>query len=298
MSDREKTLGEVLARAEAAIQAEAAPRKPEAQSGMAEVVQLPLWAEPVRGVPNALIRSALFAAIQGPNRRAMKREIVASVQGMEIRYTGFQLNQTDLDTWNELVHLSKVQAMGARCAFTAHGLLKALGKHTGKSNHEWLKDTIARLTACLIEVKIGNQRVYGGHLVEDFDRDDADQRYVLRLNPKMVRLFDAGWTAIDRDQRQALGKKPLAQWLHLWFANHASPYPMKVETYRELSGGGTKQLRKFRQALKAALAEVQGVGAIASWRLDETDLLHIENKPSLAQVRHLRSRGRPRLPSR
>lgn len=35
------------------------------QREAAKVLQLPFWPEPTRGVPNELIRSALFAAIQG-----------------------------------------------------------------------------------------------------------------------------------------------------------------------------------------------------------------------------------------
>lgn len=261
----------------------------EAKEALVEEGQLPLWPEPVRGVPNALIRSALFAAVQGANRPYLANQAVASVQGLEIRYRGYQFNQTDLDVWNELVHLCKVQAMGTRCSFTTYGLLKALRRHRGKSEREWLVDTIDRLAAGLIKIKIDNHGVYGGSLVESFIQDTAEQRHVLRLNPELIGLFDAGWTAVDRAERDALTRKPLAQWLHLWCANHASPYPMRVETYRKLSGGGTKHLWKFRQSLKSALAEVQKVGAIASWRLDETDLVHIENKPSLAQARHLRS---------
>jgi hypothetical protein len=39
------------------------PATPETpQSG--KVIQLPLWPEPVRGAPNDILRSALFAAIQ------------------------------------------------------------------------------------------------------------------------------------------------------------------------------------------------------------------------------------------
>ena|SRR5436305_8895490 len=34
----------------------------------AAVIQLPLWPEPARGAPNDVLRSALFAAIQGKGR--------------------------------------------------------------------------------------------------------------------------------------------------------------------------------------------------------------------------------------
>lgn len=40
----------------------------------AEIVQLPLWPEPARGVPNSVLRGALFAAIQGKDRPEVERE--------------------------------------------------------------------------------------------------------------------------------------------------------------------------------------------------------------------------------
>lgn len=46
------------------------PDKPKAASP-AKVVQLPLWPEAKRGVPNSILRGALFAAVQGKNRVAM-----------------------------------------------------------------------------------------------------------------------------------------------------------------------------------------------------------------------------------
>ena len=47
------------------------------------VVQLPLWPQPVRAVPNGFLRSALFGAIAKGRRRYMDKELVAAVDGVE-----------------------------------------------------------------------------------------------------------------------------------------------------------------------------------------------------------------------
>ena len=119
------------------------PGGQEEPRGPAKVIQLPLWPEPKRGAPNAVLRGALFAAVQGKDRQYMHRqELIAAQDGITIRYTGEQLDQADLDVWEQALHLARTQALGTECYFTAHGFLKALGRQTGKSGHEWLKSAI------------------------------------------------------------------------------------------------------------------------------------------------------------
>ena len=56
--------------------AETAEQHPAAQEprGPAKVLQLPLWPEATRGAPNAVLRAALFAAIQGKGRQYLLRK--------------------------------------------------------------------------------------------------------------------------------------------------------------------------------------------------------------------------------
>lgn len=50
---------------------------------------IPSWPASMRGTPNACLRSALFAGIQGNERIAYKkRTLLAAVDGIEIRYLG------------------------------------------------------------------------------------------------------------------------------------------------------------------------------------------------------------------
>ena len=57
------------------------------------IIKLPFWSELKRGTPNSILRSALFSAIQSKDRVFMDGETVFSQQGINIKFTGKQLNQ-------------------------------------------------------------------------------------------------------------------------------------------------------------------------------------------------------------
>jgi hypothetical protein len=252
----------------------------------AQIVQLPLWPASTRGTPNSFLRGALFAAIQGKERRALKREILASQKGSIIRFTGWQLDQSDLDVWEQAAQLAASHPLGNVCYFHIHAFLRALGRNTGKSDHEWLKDSFARLMGCGVEITEGRY-TYGGGLLE-FVRDEVTAVYVLRLNPTILNLYKGGWTAIDWTNRQKLRRKPLALWLHGWLSSNAENYPVKVETLHRLSGSTTKNLYKFRQNLRAALDQLKTAEIVTTWNIDtESDLVSIERAPSTSQQKHI-----------
>ena len=256
----------------------------------AEIVQLPLWPEPARGVPNSALRGALFAAIQGKDRKAMERKVLAVQKGIQICFTGIQLNQSDLDVWEQALHLARMHPLGTRCEFTAHAFLKALGRSTGKAQHEDLKKNFARLGGCLVEIT-HNRLTYGGSLLE-FYRDEDTGRYHLEVNSKINALYNAGWTATDWQQRKALSRKPLALWLHGFYASHADPYPVSVEKLREWSGSRNKQLAGFKRKLKAALEDLKAIGAILDFEIKD-GLVYVKRAPSRSQQKHL-TRTKPR----
>ena len=247
-------------------------RKPAA----ANVVQLPLWPESHRTAPNAVLRSALFPAIQGKTRRYLMREMIAATRDYQIGFTGAQFDQADLEVWEEIVHLCREHPLGTRCDFSAHGLLKALGRATGKANHEWLKDSVARLTANAVHIHTTHQgeRVeYLGSMVQEAAVYEEQKRFQLVLNPLLLTLYQEGYTTVDVKQRALLRGKPLALWLHSYFSTAIKVHPVKVETLHRLSGSNTKILWKFRQQLKQALGELKDAGFVTAWRIDADDLV-------------------------
>ena len=258
----------------------------------AEIIQLPLWPEPARGVPNSALRGALFAAIQGKNRQYLKNKLLAVQDGVRIKFTGEQLDQSDMDVWEQILHLARQHPLGTYCDFTAHAFLKALGRSTGKAQHEWLSSVIRRHIACAVEMT-HNGKTFTGSLVEECFRDERTGHYRLKLNPSLVKLYGAGmWTALDWQQRQQLRRKPLALWLHGYYASHAEPFPIKVETLHRLSGSGNPCLRSYKRQLVKAHEYLKAIGALQDYEIKD-GLVYPYRIPSRSQKKHL-TRVRPR----
>ncbi|MGB3211842.1 MAG: plasmid replication initiator TrfA [Desulforhopalus sp.] len=263
---------------------------PELQKKVQELEQIPLlpdWPEKTRGVPNLCLRSALFGVIRRGHRRAVKGDIIAAVKGLDIRYTGWQLNQGDFDVMAQVLHLQNrhiERTSENYIRFQIKSFLSAIGRQTGKSGREWLKDCLRRLTATALEVNvdipnrsINGKYTYAGSLVDEFYYNDREQTYFLKINPKLGELFDAGWTQLQWQQRIRL-KTNLAKWLHGFYASHRNPYPMKVFTLRHLCGSSCGRLSDFRSKLRGALEELLKANLLLSWTIDSEDKVHVRKQ--------------------
>jgi hypothetical protein len=251
-----------------------------------QVIQLPLWPEAVRGLPNAVLRSALFGAIRRGRRAYMQRQPLASVDGVTVLFTGPRLDQADLDVWEHCLHLARGQKLGARIEFTANGFLKAIGRSTGGKDLEWLKSAFSRLSSSSIEIKDGARAFFGAMLIGGA-RDDSTGAYVIEINPRLIKLYGHdGWSQIEWQERSSLKGHPLAQWLHGFYSTHAKAYPYKIETIHRLCGSEAKSLTDFKKVLRKSL---ELLTKIPNWNGHITDdgLVLVERKPTESQQRHL-----------
>jgi len=265
------------------------PKPPKAPENIlsTNVVNLPIWPATTRGTPNSFLRGALFAAIQGKDKEYLYRQMIACREGMTIKFTGKQLNQSDLDVWDQAVELARHHPLGNICTFTIHDFLKSLGLDTGKSQREWLKDVFLHLAEVCIGIR-ANGYSYGGSLLE-FLYNETDHIFALRLNPTIIALYEAGWTQIDWEVRKKLRRKPLALWLHGYLSSDATNYPTKVETLHRLCGSKAKGLRQFKVQLKEALTDLSEVADV-KYSISDDDLVTVERVPTQSQVRHLENK--------
>ena len=243
---------------------------------------IPTWPDQKRGIPNLCLRSALFGVIERGQRKAVKREAIAAVNGLNIHYTGWRLDQGDFDVLAHSLHLASHQSTGQYVQFTAKGFLKGIGRSHGKSGREWLKDSLRRLTASAVEISLEVQSHFGpeafsytGSLLDEFYYTEEDQTYFLKFNAKLATLFDAGWTQLQWQQRLAL-RTDLAKWLHGFYASHRLPYPMKVSTLQQLCGSDCGRLSDYRSKLRLALDELVKAEILASWSIDQEDKVHVQ----------------------
>lgn len=247
---------------------------------------LPYWPEVVRGVPNGVLRSAIFGAITRGRRPFLQAQHIASVGGVKILFTGPKLDQSDLDVWEECLHLARVSGLGVKIHFTAGSFLRSIGRSAGGSDVEWLRNAFRRLSASVVEITEG-KRAYFGPMIHGGTRDEESGQYDITMNPAIVTLYGTdGWTRVEWSQRRAIKGQPLAQWLHGFYSTHARAYPIRVETIHRLCGSETAELKHFRADLKDSLGKLQKATGW-SWEIDDADLVHVKRAPSASQRKHL-----------
>lgn len=263
-----------------------ADMKAREEAERAKVIQLPIWAENVRGVPNSTLRCSLFAAIQSRYAKYLSDKVLVDSDKLKVTYKGEQLTQFDLDIWEYALHISRKQCLGHKIYTSERAFLKGIGRHTGKSQHQQLNRCFDRLIACRLHIIMENGDEYKGSFIQEWAKEESTGRMFLEINPRIARLFDAGHTYIQWEERQKIGSKPLCLWLHGYLATHAKWYPHKLETLQRLSGSGTKELWKFKQNLEVALKHLKEKELIEDFSIDG-NLVHIKNKPSKSQQKHI-----------
>jgi TrfA protein len=260
--------------------------------------RLPVFPAAARPVVNDVARSALFTCVQGKDRQMYKQRLLATVEGVEIRFTGEQWNQDDHDLLMQVVHMAAKVPLGAYALLAGHAILQGLGRQTSGREYAQLRDDLERLVAGTVSLRNTTRKVeYIGHLIEKAVQHETSRHWLIMLNPDLRALYGPStYTLVDWAQRLRLRGKDLARWLHAYLATHAVPFPVKVATLRDLSGSRTTALWKFRQRLRHALADLQDFGVLSAWEIDDTDLVHVARGEAVtsSQRRHLDRHARRR----
>ncbi|HGJ5866245.1 MAG TPA: plasmid replication initiator TrfA [Arsenophonus nasoniae] len=231
-------------------------------------------------VPNAILRSALFGVVKKGTRKYEKNVLKTALNNYTVKYTGEQLDQSDLDVWLECLQRCQINPLGYTVKFSAYSFLRSIGRSTGKAQYKWLKNSLIRLAANVVEISDGKYTYKGGLIFEQYEDEETGENCLI-LNPKIVSCFsDTDWTGITKEVRLKLMGKSLTQWLHAFYCSHAKPHPIKIVTLKTLCCSDVKNLFKFRQMLKKSLNEL---AFSTGWycEIDSTDKVIIRKKQKI-----------------
>ncbi len=287
-----KPLDELLARIPE-LQAKSREREKDRQANaekgngtaVAAVVQLPLWAEALRCLPNELLRSALFNAKNRKQPRAfLKKQDIAVLFEGRMTYQGEELRQDDETVWLQLIHLAKEQPLGSVVEFTPYSFCKAIGWSICKGSYERLRECLDRMQSTALAVY--SKRLKRGvslSMLPAFEWQDDHKntlkKYRVQVAPQLVELFgDVQYTQVEWAQRLAL-PVGIATWLHGYYASHRDPYPVKLNTLKKGAGITTERPAKVRELIEKALAELVNVGFLESWEI-VGELVHVKRAPN------------------
>jgi hypothetical protein len=240
-------------------------------------------------IPNAILRAALFPArdVTAP-RRFLEKASIFAVEGIQVTFTGQEFDQTDLDVLLGILEIGAYVPVGQKFTFSAHALLKLLGRDTGGTQHEWLRGVITRLCGGIVVIRHNRRRFTGGLVKGDLE-NEVTGHHTVSINPELILLFGCDmWSKIDRAQRAALGRNGTAKALHGYYSSHAKPGKHHIETLAQVAGLQSKQraMRK-RYVLKAHDAlKAPECGFLKDYTV-EGECITVEKKPTPSQARHL-----------
>lgn len=241
------------------------------------------------GLPNGVMRAALFPVLPTDGARPFLRKAqIFSVSGLSVSFTGQRFDQSDLDVLLGIFEIGRYEEIGHKFSFTAHSLLKLLGKTTGGSDHEWLHSVLTRLTGGVVEIRHNKRRFFGALLLGG-KLEEGNGRYTIAINADLAVLFGFGmWSYVEREQRSTLGRNQTAKVFHLYYSSHAAPGKHSYETLAALADLQSKQKANLkRKIIKAhdALADPK-CGFLLGYQADKDGVV-VEKRNTPSQERHL-----------
>lgn len=219
--------------------------------------QLTLWRNEERGIPNELVRCALFPV----KNRKEKREVykasapltVPILGGGQVLYFGEELRQDDETVWMQLVHLSK-EARSEWVSFSPHSFIQSIGWVVKKDSYSRLLASIRRLSGGGLEVYSKRfDRGMKTQLIRTYEYSQGEATpwrvKVFDREDGLLFLFDRLYSRVDWATRLSL-PDGIATWLHGFFSSHKESYDHKIETL--VLGSGLKLHDPGDESLSAA----------------------------------------------
>lgn len=245
-----------------------------------EDVYLPSWQDATVGLPNLLLRSALFSAAT-PGELLVDHPLAA--QGnVELEMTGPQLCDYDrrlfavcLDHYRHERPLASHSSQWVRTTFWQ--LSQAMQVAYNGNVHKAIRNSLKRLHAATLRVRVGRHDLPMPRLIEvAFDDgftgmntpDDqlkGSDLAVFRVQESMAMLFGPNdWTAVSENTLH--DHEGLASWLCGFYATHAGPYELEVAKLYAYSGS-KGPMAEFRKRLKKALNKLESADTAVEHRV-------------------------------
>lgn len=230
------------------------------------------WGDDMRALPNDYARSALFTVRNKrvPRGALQNAPIFHINAGVSITYTGIELRASDDElVWMQVLEYAKRAPAGTPVSFTVYELCVDLGWSINGHYYRTAEACLSRLQATAVKFvseRLG--RLESVSLIRRFrmvDRGTNNAHCEVQIDADMLFLFSGQHYAkvVWNKYRQLT---PGARRLFDYFASHRRPWPLAMETFRQMCGSDSTRPKKWREQTKGYCAELTQSGLIeASW---------------------------------
>lgn len=231
-------------------------------------LQLDIWPDEVREIPNDYARSAIFTVRnkKEPRQSLQNSTIFHMERAVKVTFTGIELRADDDElVWQQILNYAKHYPLGEPVEFNLHQLCKDLSWSVNARNYERLRACITRLKAN--EIKVENARVGKGvgiSLIREYEYEgtaDKGTKYRVWIHPNLILLF-AGKNSTRVEWKQYVDLSPVARRMYDYFASHKQPFPLRLDSLHSLCGSSCGTAYRWKQMVEKACAELMASGMI------------------------------------
>jgi hypothetical protein len=237
----------------------------------------------LRHIPNDYARSSLFTARnkREPRKTLMHQKLFHYNEHVTILYTGIELRAEDDElVWLQILKYGQKLALGEPFDFTVKDLVRDVGWSKNGRNYDRARECITRLKAN--EVLALNEKAYGKSgaisLIQNYtvinDAEGKPNQYRVWIDPNLILLF-AGNTFTNHSWEIYRKLSPVARRLADHIESHKHPYPLDLDTFKQMCGSSDSSTPSWRQTVKRACQEVQDAQIAKLAHLDQKDKISV-----------------------
>jgi hypothetical protein len=230
-----------------------------------------------------VLASDLFSARKsGPRPWREDAPLATSWSGAQVRFSGEQLDQDDLDTFLGCLLLAfrnPGRAPGSS-RFHLRDLTRLIRPKGRRFAARCLERSLWRLATARLEIEDGTGHIQiQSRLFHALLRDSASGLCSLEVNPRLMDGFRSA-TNLERliAMRLPLGTGPFRRWLAGFLANTSGCLRVELDGLRRLSGLGHQPLPAFRDRAVTALQDLLDLGYIVSMEPNGPDRLVVTHQ--------------------
>lgn len=245
-------------------------------------MQLDIWPNDMRAIPNDFSRSATFVVRNRREERATLQGVPVfhTDKNVTVTFTGIELRvEDDILVWQQIMHYAREVALGEPFSFTTRQILGDLGWPVNGAYYRRIRECIERLKAN--SVRISNPRLGRGVGVSliaryEFNGEKASgsssANYTVWVDPELMVLYAGqNYTRVVWESYRSLS--PVTRRLYDYIASHKVPYPLPLRTFHSMCGSLCQSERKWTQMVKKACEELQAAKLVKSVWVDKGRVL-------------------------
>lgn len=245
-------------------------------------------------LPNEWARCGIFSAsntlkyVINPDNGLLERyyfvnkKMSSLSENVDIRYTGYDLNQFDLKIWLTAIRESKTQFLEAITSITPYEFCEAAGVPRGGKSSALVYDSLNRLfhgnlSSEMYKVEKGKKilvRSYHDHLINNFSTNKDTDKWEIALSAKFAVMYLFQTTWVEWDTYKGI-RSDMMRALILQICSHEAhpdnPQRIGLQKLRELLRVDSPNI-ELRRLIKINMAKIKALGIVDSWSF-ENDIL-------------------------